>query len=245
MGYTTKFKGSFKLNRKLDEKTSLFLDRLSCTRRMERNVELLPKTGFEKYGLTTWGIDGEFYVDSLINFGQEETEDVVNPNRPPHTQPGLWCQWAPNHDSTEIEWNGGEKFYYYEEWLKYIIEIILRPRGYVLNGVVEFQGEDIEDHGYLVAKENEISIRTSVPVREKKPFRYPDRIAADRALAIRELVEGNDNAKAWSVIAGWIKEDGIVKVLQDTSTILEFNGLDTKAEATFLNQISIRTQGDT
>ncbi|NDC37710.1 MAG: hypothetical protein EBZ48_06620, partial [Proteobacteria bacterium] len=126
MGYSTEFTGSFKLDRPLDGETLSFLTKLARTRRMKRNIE-----GF--------GVEGEFYVDGSGDFGQGQEDNIINYNEPPATQPGLWCQWVPSKDGTRIEWDGGEKFYRYREWIQYIIERVLRPRGYSLNGQVNFQ----------------------------------------------------------------------------------------------------------
>lgn len=71
--------------------------------------------------------------------------------------PGIWCQWVPTHDGVGIEWDGMEKFYGYVEWLEYIIEHFLGPKGYVLNGVVRYQGEDIEDVGRIEVKDNVVT----------------------------------------------------------------------------------------
>jgi hypothetical protein len=53
-----------------------------------------------------------------------------------------------------IEWDTGEKFYSYIEWLEYIIYNFLAPKGYVLNGSVEWYGEDRADVGTIVVKSN-------------------------------------------------------------------------------------------
>lgn len=68
--------------------------------------------------------------------------------------PGFWCNWVPTEDMQGIEWNGAEKFYNYTEWLELIIEKFLAPNGYVLNGRVEWQGEENDDFGIIVAKDN-------------------------------------------------------------------------------------------
>lgn len=142
MGYTTDFSGSFTLDRKLDEETHKFLTKFNETRRMARNVD--PK----------YGEEGEFYVDGDGFKGQGDGGGVIDHNRPPKTQPGLWCQWRPNEDGTEIEWDGGEKFYEYVAWIEYLIDKILKPRGYVLNGEVRWQGEDDNDRGTIVITDN-------------------------------------------------------------------------------------------
>ena len=100
------------------------------------------------------GDDGEYFVGSDADFGQNHTIDIVNYNSPPSTQPGLWCQWVPNEDGTKIEWDGGEKFYHYVEWLQYLVSNFIGPWGYKLNGVVRWEGEDPDDVGTIVVDNN-------------------------------------------------------------------------------------------
>ena len=91
------------------------------------------------------------------NFGQDDDPSVIDHNDPPKNQPGLWCQWVPSADGEGIEWNGGEKFYYYVEWLNYIIKNFLIPWGLVLNGTVKWRGEDFNDAGKIIVKDNVVS----------------------------------------------------------------------------------------
>lgn len=167
MGYTIDFNGSFKLNKTLDETTKTFLEKFAEIRHMVRKV------GPE------YGIEGEFYVAGTGDFGQDKDKNIVDYDTPPSTQPGLWCQWVPTEDGNyiewdgsekfynyvvtrdggyhrnlESEWDGGEKFYNYVEWLEYIIRNFLAPKGYVLNGTVQWQGEGIGDVGRIVVKDN-------------------------------------------------------------------------------------------
>lgn len=132
MGYTTEFTGSLTLNKKLTEEDSKFLKDLNATRRMKRNLK-----GF--------GVDGEFFVGDLTNCGQNETPDVVDCNSPPSTQPSLWCQWVPTEDDMGLQWDKGEKAYNMEEWIVYLINRYLEPRGYVVSGLIEAQGEESGD----------------------------------------------------------------------------------------------------
>ena len=53
-----------------------------------------------------------------------------------------------------LKWDTGEKFYSYTEWLEYLIENFFERWGYILNGEVEFQGEDKSDKGIIVVKNN-------------------------------------------------------------------------------------------
>lgn len=144
MGYTTDFTGEFQLNRPLDPVTREFLQKFADTRRMARNL------GPE------YGVEGEFYVDGGGHMGQGKEDSIIDYNRPPRTQPGLWCKWEPNEDGTAIRWNGAEKFYDYVTWLNYLISNFLAPKGYVLNGEVKYQGEDAGDFGIIYVKDNDV-----------------------------------------------------------------------------------------
>jgi len=145
MGYTTDFVGAFELNQKLDEVTHTFLKGLGTTRRMARNLK-----GF--------GVEGEFFCPIDDDYGQKRTPDVIDYNRPPKTQPDLWCQWIPTEDGMSIIWNSGEKFYNYEKWIRYIIGTTLAPRGYVLNGSVKWFGEERSDVGVITIADNVVKI---------------------------------------------------------------------------------------
>lgn len=101
------------------------------------------------------GVDGEYVVAGGA--------PVVDDNTPPASQPSLWCQWIPTLDCTAIEWDGGEKFYYYVEWLSYLIEHFLVPWGYVLNGTVTWKGEDEGDTGTIVVDNNQITTTSADP----------------------------------------------------------------------------------
>lgn len=147
MGYTTDFYGKFTLDRPLDEETKTFLQKLARTRRMARKLP------------AEFGIEGEFYVDGGGLCGQDKESSVIDYNKPPCTQPGLWCQWTPSEDGTYIEWDGGEKFYCYVEWLQYIITRVLNPKNYLLNGEIDWQGEESDDFGKIVVVDNIVYTR--------------------------------------------------------------------------------------
>jgi len=147
MGYTTDFSGRFELNKELSPKMEQYLKLFNETRRMERNTD------------EVFGVQGEFFVFGSGDFGQDHEENVVNFNEPPSTQPSLWNQWTPTDDRMGIEWDWGEKFYNYTEWLVYLIHKILAPNGYVLNGVVTWQGEDTGDVGEIFVENNRVFIQ--------------------------------------------------------------------------------------
>ena len=147
MGYTTDFEGRFNLNKKLTKKLSETLTKFAGTRRMARRL------GPE------FGIEGEFYVEGTGDFGQTKDPSIIDFNRPPCTQPGLWCQWVPTPDDKGIMWDGGEKFYEYVAWLEYLIKNFLAPNKYKLNGEVIWQGEESYDRGKIVVKNNIVTTK--------------------------------------------------------------------------------------
>jgi len=159
MGYTTDFTGRFNLNKPLTPEHHAYLTQFSETRRMKRDASKTrerPDPIREAVDLAV-GPEGAYFVGETGYAGQDRGPDILDHNKPPKGQPGLWCKWAPTEDGAGIEWNGMEKFYDYTEWLAYLIDHFLEPAGYVLNGEVEWQGEEPDDIGKLVVKDNQVS----------------------------------------------------------------------------------------
>ena len=148
MGYNTEFDGQFDFNKPLDDDTYNLLEGLATTRRMKRKVDE------DKYGK-----EGEFYIEGKGFMGQDHEDNILDYNNPPRDQPGLWLQWVPTDDRLHLEWDEGEKFYDYVEWLEYLVKKIFKPRGYVLNGKVRYRGEDFDDVGTIVVRNNKVSVR--------------------------------------------------------------------------------------
>lgn len=146
MGYTTDFVGEFKTNVRLDDDTFRLINGLASTRRMKRQ-------GLDP----SFGEDGEFYCGDKTDFGQKRTPDIVGYNIPPSNQPSLWLKWIVEDDRQTIVWNEEEKFYSYIEWMQYLIDKILQPKGYLVNGMVEWNGEHCGDRGRIEIKDNKIT----------------------------------------------------------------------------------------
>lgn len=98
MGYSTDFHGSFSMSRPATEKEKEYINGMSNTRRMKRDVNLLMKKYKGKYGHPTpkgntpeeiYGVDGEFYVnpDERDTYGQSNDPSIIDYNTPPG-QPG-------------------------------------------------------------------------------------------------------------------------------------------------------------
>lgn len=86
----------------------------------------------------------------LKNFAEERHEEPG--------YPGIWCQWAPSKDGWHIGWDGGEKFYDYVEWMEYLIKEFFFPKGYRLNGEIEWEGEEQGDVGKIMVVDNKVTV---------------------------------------------------------------------------------------
>lgn len=129
-----------------------------------------------------YGVDGEYFANPGKDSGQSRDASIIDYNNPPghisHSdfskgwdlnqeriekgevgQPGLWCQWTVSKDNSRLEWDGGEKFYYYTYWLKYLIKHFFAPWGVELVGEVIWQGEEPGDVGKIVVVDNVVSVK--------------------------------------------------------------------------------------
>ena len=161
MGYTTEFQGAFQVEPALEQSHVKYLQAFANSRRMKRDKSIcrkMPDPIREAVGLAV-GPEGCYFVGGQGFKGQERDKSVVEGNQPPAGQPGLWCKWEPTDDGNQIEWNGAEKFYDYIEWIEYLIKHFLVPGGYVLNGDVMWQGEEIGDVGMIQIVDNIVDIK--------------------------------------------------------------------------------------
>ena len=167
MGYTTEFYGRITTTHPINEELATFINNLSESRRMKRDVkktkEIYPDWKDHCF-MGNIGKEGEFFAYPGKNFGQDHTEDIIDYNHPPKNQPGLWLDWIVSDDRMGIEWSGGEKFYNYVEWLEYILSNFFHPI-YLFNGEIEYQGEEDDDHGLIIVKNNIVYIEY-LPPRE-------------------------------------------------------------------------------
>jgi hypothetical protein len=176
MGYSTDFNGSLKLSRQATPEERDYINLISDTRRMKRDVNKLMELYQGKYGNpfaidntpeSIYGEFGEYFAMDGNDSGQGRDNSILDYNCAPGEssygrpntstkigQPGLWCQWVIEEDGYELEWNGAEKFYNYIEWLKYLIDRFFEPWGIKLNGEIEWQGEDMSDRGKIGVIDN-------------------------------------------------------------------------------------------
>lgn len=116
------------------------------------NVSVTPKTNKDtRTAEEIYGVEGEFVID-------DEATGVLDYNTPPKTQAGLWNHWVLSKDGKTLHHDGGEKTYYYTEWLTYMIENFFKKWGIILNGEVTWTGEDRDDIGKIVVTDNKVEI---------------------------------------------------------------------------------------
>lgn len=179
MGYTTVFSGHLSFQEQPSKELVDYVNRFRSTRRMRRNPDIIKQIdpNWEKHCFQgNLGPEGAYYtqpdvfpvefVKNVANStspqirdfaGQIDDISVVQYNFPPQGQPGLWCRWCicPNADGEQcLAWDGSEKFYNYDLWLKYLIQHFFIPTGHVLNGQIVWQGEDKDDYGIIHVTNN-------------------------------------------------------------------------------------------
>lgn len=180
MGYTTDFDGSLKLSRPATEQERDYINLISATRRMKRDVNKLMKMYEGKHGYpfakeqtpeAIYGRYGEFFAYDEAGYDEYSDESVIDHNLAPgeiyflsgskngNGQPGLWCQWVITNDGKNLEHDGGEKFYNYIEWLQYLIKYFFEPWGIKLNGEITWEGEESSDIGKIVVANNMVTIK--------------------------------------------------------------------------------------
>jgi len=76
------------------------------------------------------------------------------------------CQWVSDKQGMYLEWDQGENFYFYIEWLQWLINNFFYPIGIKLNGEVNWQGEENSDLGKIIVKDNELKIKKGKVVWE-------------------------------------------------------------------------------
>lgn len=128
-------------------------------------------------GYTT-EFDGAFTITPTLSVEHyAELRDLAEQGRTemPTGAPDAYLQWEPSRDGSCLRWDGGEKFYCYDEWLRWLIAEWFAPRGYILSGEVKYQGEHIGDCGVL-------------RVHEGGVIKTPARFDETHEAALREII---------------------------------------------------------
>lgn len=180
MGYQTWFTGGLEFDKPVSEEFANYINEFSNVRHMKRDpekiMELCPD--WEKYCFNgNLGPEGQYFIGErhIRNNSKLIDTSILDGNRPPKTQPGLWCQWV--IEGNELVWDQGEKFYEYEEWLVYLIDNFIAPSGYKLNGEIQFQGEDEDDFGTICVVDNEVEVKYGMRIMDLSEIDTNDLIA--------------------------------------------------------------------
>lgn len=100
--------------------------------------------------------DSEFSVSPAVPMALAALINAHSVTHQGKTMPSSYCGWVISEDGQAIEHDGGEKFYGYVDWLKFIIDTHLKPNGHVVNGKVRWQGEEGDDSGVILVVNNEV-----------------------------------------------------------------------------------------
>jgi hypothetical protein len=111
-------------------------------------------------------IDYNVAPGQMVSQGMENFNKVWNANQARKDaltcQPGLWCSWEIEAEGEKLVWNGGEKFYDYINWLRYLIDRFFSKWGVLLNGEIHWTGEDSNDQGKIKVKNNVVKVARAV-----------------------------------------------------------------------------------
>lgn len=88
----------------------------------------------------------------------------------PRGEPDYPCDWELTRRLDSIEHSGSEKSYCWYEWLVWIDEKVLRPRGCYLVGQVAYRGDDRDDFGTVYADENGVRRVAVVVIKSPELF---------------------------------------------------------------------------
>jgi len=100
---------------------------------------------------------GQLGYDSNSDFNGKWNENKRRQNEG-SCQPGLWCQWEVSENGSILQWDGGEKFYNYVEWMKYLINHFFSKWGVLLNGEITWEGQESGDIGKIVVENNVVKV---------------------------------------------------------------------------------------
>ncbi len=213
MGYHTEFRGEFRVTPALSRAHREYLSAFSEIRHMRRDatcLEGVPDPLRQAVGLPV-GVDGAYFIGprKRDRAGCNDPT-VLDHSCPPSGQPGLWCKWTPSPDGRALYWDGSEKFYNYVEWLEYLSNHFLRPWGYVLDGDVEWCGEDEFDYGVVRVSSGVIRVVTGILVADPARGKRRLRVFLAHAKEDRELARSIYDDLVSDGISPWLDEKDLV-----------------------------------
>lgn len=152
MGYSTTFKGRFKLSRPLTKEQIEYLKIFAAVQHPQRHINLCIDIHDPIREAAGIELDSEGY-NCLFGYNHEDITikcPLINRND--------FCNWIPNDEGTHIIWNENCKFKgpEYFKWISHISLNILNQWNISIKGTVYYKGEERGDSGKLVAEKNTI-----------------------------------------------------------------------------------------
>ena len=229
MGYHTEFRGEFSITPKLQPAHLNYLQKFSEIRHVTRDpkkLETMPDPLREAAGLPI-GDEGVFYVGGKSWYERDERKDEsILEDWVPDLVPSYYCSWRPSDDGMFLSWDGAEKFNYYVEWLQFLIDNFFKSWGYVLNGKVDWRGEEFFDVGKIIVTRNTIELFGNLSITEENGSMRRLKVflchAKDDKPAVRDLYDRlkNDQIEPWldevDLIPGQNWEHEIKKAVETT-----------------------------
>lgn len=163
-GDVTVFDGYFQIDRPLDVETEDIMDALANGRCLARDVEKLAKA--LNMGVAEckrlYGQEGQYFLGedetSVLPAKRNFFENNDFSGQPPHS----CLRWEYHADDHTIRADDVEKHYCYQEWITLLVEDVLAPRGYVVNGTVDYENRaprhdkyDTETEEYIYPEDEE------------------------------------------------------------------------------------------
>lgn len=94
--------------------------------------------------------------DALVVNNARLLEDL-SVEIPPEYNPDDYCDWKINSNG-RLQWNGAEKSSSYQETLECLIKVFFAPKQYELTGIIQWQGDEVDDVGRIKVVKNSIEI---------------------------------------------------------------------------------------
>lgn len=154
MGYSTWFDGELTPNKPFKKEFINYINAFSEKLHEPRDVEIIKRSDPD---WTKHCLDGNLGPYGMYYVGDFKEGTIDRSAAKGYTCPGYWCNWYINEETGVVEWDGGDKFYQYTDWLIYLIENFFEPAGYILNGEFFWTGEESEDRGKISVINNKVS----------------------------------------------------------------------------------------
>lgn len=168
------YTGIFLIDKILDEQTADLINGLHNTYRQTRDINLLSNLLdiCDEDTIKLYGENGEFYCDkkeiyinktSFTYYHTNHDDYSIISDDPPGMQPSSRLLWSYNKEQNGIECNHTFSNWSSNncetEWIQYIIDTILTPRSYILNGSVdcEYHCQYANKFKYIIISNNNVN----------------------------------------------------------------------------------------